>query len=185
MLNSFSIVDGSKPVFVTQTSLIFRIILFVQNVYKPLRVSFLIIFLISNYGFSQKTTNETPTPQGIKNTPTQHNLESNNIQLDNGKRWIANPETKTGIENMISIMSSFEEKDNVDGFGPLTESLKSEFSMIFKKCTMTGEAHNQLHNFLLPIKGLLETLPSNNLNQSQERYDKLNNDLKEFNKYFK
>lgn len=185
MLNSFSIVDGSKPVFATQTSLIYRLILFVQNVYKPLRVSFLIIFLISNYGFSQKTTNETPTPQGIKNTPTQHNLESNNIQLDNGKRWIANPETKTGIENMICIMSSFEEKDKVDRFGPLTESLKSEFSMIFKKCTMTGEAHNQLHNFLLPIKGLLETLPSNNLNQSQELYDKLNNDLKEFNKYFK
>ena len=94
-------------------------------------MSFLIIFLISNYGFSQKTTNQTPTPQGIKNTPTQHNLESTNIQLDNGKRWIANPETKTGIENMISIISSFEEKDNVDGFGPLTESLKSEFSMIF------------------------------------------------------
>ena len=181
MLNSFSIVDGSKPVFATQTSLIYRIILFVQNVYKPLRVS----FLISNYDFSQIRTNETPIPQGIKNTPTQHNLESTNIKLDNGKRWIVNPETKIGIENMISIMSSFEEKDNVDGFGPLTESLKSEFSMIFKKCTMKGEAHNQLHNFLLPIKGLLETLPSNNLNRSQERYDKLNNDLKEFKKYFK
>ncbi len=50
---------------------------------------------------------------------------------------------------------------------------------------MTGEAHNQLHNFLMPIKGLLETLPSNNLNQSQEHYDKLNNDLEEFKKYFK
>ena len=34
---------------------------------------------------------------------------------------------------MISVISSFEEKDNVDGFGPLTESLKSEFSMIFEK----------------------------------------------------
>ncbi len=185
MFISFSIVDGPEPVFATKTSLIYRIILFVQNVYKTLRVFFFIIFLISNYNFSQKTTNQTPILQGIKNTLPQQNLESTNIQLDNGKRWIANPETKIGIENMISIMSSFEEKDNVDAFGPLTISLKSEFSMIFKKCTMTGEAHNQLHNFLLPIKGLLETLPSNNLHLSQERYNKLNNDLKEFKKYFK
>jgi len=32
----------------------------------------------------------------------------------------------------------------------------------------------------LPIKDLLEILPSNNFNHFHERYDKMNNDLKKF-----
>ena len=32
------------------------------------------------------------------------------------------------------------------------------FKTIFNKCTMKSESHNQLHNFLIPIKGQLEKL---------------------------
>ena len=111
--------------------------------------------------------------------------KSSGVQLNNGNRWIANPETTTGIETMVSMMSSFEKKDTIDAYKELSEQLNLEFSTIFRKCTMTGEAHNQLHNFLLPIKDLLGSLDSPDLKECQGIYNKLNNDLKNYTTYFK
>lgn len=40
----------------------------------------------------------------------------------------------------------------------LTGNLEKEFSGILEKCTMKGEAHEQLHNYLLPLKSKIEEL---------------------------
>jgi hypothetical protein len=122
--------------------------------------------------------------QTEKTENTDEHQTKNGLALDDGKLWIANPETTTGVENMINMMNSFSERDNVVAYGQLTEKLESEFAMIFQKCTMIGEAHNQLHNFLIPIKDLFETLPSADLNQCQDSFDKLNSHLKEYKKFF-
>ena len=34
-------------------------------------------------------------------------------------------------------------------------ALLSEFNLIFEKCTMTGDAHEQLHEYLIPINNQL------------------------------
>lgn len=71
------------------------------------------------------------------------------VTLDNGQRWKANPETTTGIANMVGILGAY---DAASGDPKaLKASLEAEFGLIFERCTMTGEAHEQLHNYLLPI----------------------------------
>lgn len=71
------------------------------------------------------------------------------VTLDNGRRWKANPETTTGIANMAAILGAY---DAASGDPKaLKASLEQEFGLIFERCTMTGEAHEQLHNYLLPI----------------------------------
>ncbi|MBK7754657.1 MAG: hypothetical protein IPI41_19270 [Flavobacteriales bacterium] len=72
------------------------------------------------------------------------------VRLDSlGNRWIANPETTTGIANMSAILQAFDPASgNAD---TLKAALEEEFGLIFERCTMEGEAHNQLHNFLIPI----------------------------------
>ena len=117
-------------------------------------------------------------------TEEVHHSDNTVLVLDDGKLWVANPETTTGVENMVNIMNSFTDRDNVEAYGNLTDSLKTEFTMIFKKCTITGEAHNQLHNFLVPIKNTLATLSSSNLAECQESFDKLNDHLKVYHSYF-
>lgn len=78
------------------------------------------------------------------------------VQLDNGKTWEANPETTEGIQAMASIVEGF---DRATGdVAVLKEELQAEFSGIFAKCTMTGEAHEQLHNYLVPVKHMLDSL---------------------------
>lgn len=43
----------------------------------------------------------------------------------------------------------------------LSENLEKEFTTTLQNCTMSGEAHAQLHNFLLPLKGKIDTLKKN------------------------
>ncbi|PHS66775.1 MAG: hypothetical protein COB12_06115 [Flavobacterium sp.] len=82
-------------------------------------------------------------------------------------------------------MDSSNDKDNIEAYSKLLEELKFEFSLIFQKCNMTGEAHNQLHNFLVPVKNIFKSLSSSELVKCQDSYDKLNTHLKEYKKYFK
>ena len=118
-------------------------------------------------------------------TDELHLHEQSGIELNDGKRWLANSETTEGIKNMVRIMNTFNEKEDIKAYATLTKSLKSEFSMVFEKCTMKGEAHNQLHNFLIPINDLFEPLASSNLKECQDSYNKLNSHLKVYQTYFK
>jgi hypothetical protein len=118
-------------------------------------------------------------------TDELHLHEQNGIELNDGKRWLANSETTEGVANMQKIMNTFNEKEDLKAYATLTKSLKSEFSMVFEKCTMKGESHNQLHNFLIPINDLFEPLASSDLKECQESYDKLNKHLKVYQTYFK
>jgi len=78
------------------------------------------------------------------------------VTLDNGQRWKANPETTSGIANMVALI----EKQTTEPGDPeaLKSALEEEFALIFERCTMTGEAHNQLHNYLIPVNDRLREL---------------------------
>ena len=78
------------------------------------------------------------------------------VQLDNGKRWKANPETTQGIAAMSAILDEHAKVPMANSM--LKEKLEAEFQMIFQKCTMTGEAHNQLHNYLIPLHKMLSAM---------------------------
>lgn len=87
-----------------------------------------------------------------------HHGSTGAVQLDNGKPWEANIETTDGIQAMQAILDNFDPA-NEDG-SLLKEELEAEFKDIFAKCTMTGEAHEQLHNYLIPVHGMLDKLDS-------------------------
>lgn len=91
------------------------------------------------------------------------------VSLNAGQLWEANTETTQGIKNMQQLLDSYpNENGNPE---ELIAGLKAEFAMIFKKCTMTGEAHEQLHNYLIPLKTKIESL-------SEPISDENTNDLK-------
>ncbi|HOY28009.1 MAG TPA: hypothetical protein PLR96_03480 [Flavobacteriales bacterium] len=71
------------------------------------------------------------------------------VSLDNGQRWKANPETTSGIATMVAILGAYDPA--TDDPTVLKDALEAEFGLIFERCTMEGEAHNQLHNYLLPM----------------------------------
>lgn len=107
------------------------------------------------------------------------------ITLDNGNPWQANPETTQGIKNMQALLSAFTDTENAEAYGPLTSALEKEFGLIFERCTMTGEAHEQLHHFLIPIKLLLDKMGSKDLAVSKQSIQDLRLHLDSYPRYFK
>jgi len=144
------------------------------------------VVVLYSCGNKSKETKETSnTPE----TPKVEAVESHEgtgmeLSLNEGKLWKANVETTVGVKNMIDLLKNFKEKDNLASYGKLTESLKQEFAMIFEKCTMKGEAHNQLHNFLIPIKDLFKGLASEDINTCKESFNKLNTHLVVYKSFF-
>ena len=109
-----------------------------------------------------------------------HGESETNMMLDNGKKWKANPETLTGIDNMQKIV-----RNGMNGktdMSKLHEPLQQAFKTIFDKCTMTGESHNQLHNFLLPMKADLEKFKAGTI--STESLQEMQAYLLTFKNYF-
>ena len=138
------------------------------------------VIVMYSCGNKSKETKETPNVEVVES----HEGTGNELSLDGEQLWKANQETTVGVQNMIGLMKNFNEKENVDAYVKLTESLKQEFAMIFEKCTMKGEAHNQLHNFLIPIKDLFGALSSKDLNKCKESFNKLNKHLIVYKSYF-
>lgn len=115
-------------------------------------------------------------------TETQHHHDEGQaaVQLDNGKKWKADAETISGINNMAALV-----QDGIAGKiegQKLNDTLQVAFKTIFDKCTMTGEAHNQLHNFLLPRKGQLDKLKTGS--SPKETLEEMEEHLTTFKNYF-
>ena len=71
------------------------------------------------------------------------------VVLNNGQRWVANPETTEGVMKMSALLAKHDPSTGDPEI--LKAGLEEEFALIFERCTMTGEAHEQLHNYLLPL----------------------------------
>ncbi len=82
-------------------------------------------------------------------TPAAEHDDLPSVTLDNGQRWQANPETTSGIATMVGILKAYDPASGDPA--ALKTALEEEFGLIFERCTMEGEAHEQLHNYLLPI----------------------------------
>jgi uncharacterized protein YxeA len=87
-----------------------------------------------------------------------HSGDAANLQLDNGTKWKANSETTQGINSMITMIDRFNESGDNGEYSNLKADLESEYKLIFKNCTMTGAAHDQLHSYLMPLKDIIDQL---------------------------
>ena len=126
-------------------------------------------------------------PETVKQEiPAEESHESidGTVTLNQGELWQANPETTNGINKMKSRMQAFSDKDNVAAYVTLKEGLEEDFTELFQKCTMKGEAHNQLHNYLFPFIDLFDGLASSDLETCKKSFTGLNIRLEEYFDYF-
>lgn len=111
-----------------------------------------------------KKANKSTMIPGADNTASSAAPEFS-IQLDNGKKWQANVETSEGVNQMMASVKKAISKEisTIEDYRALGASLQTAFNGIFKNCTMTGEAHDQLHNFLLPMVDMVKTFEQKEL----------------------
>lgn len=95
--------------------------------------------------------------KSINLTPTKEE-KPKELGLNNGNKWQANIETTDGIKKMIEIAAADIDDGRLSHYAAMGERLNLELNNIFSSCNMKGEAHEQLHLFILPLKDLCEQL---------------------------
>ncbi|WP_372769322.1 hypothetical protein [Lutibacter sp.] len=149
------------------------------------KTSLLIAITVTTLIFiSCKENKKQQTIEPVQTEEETHESEGV-LVLNNGNLWMANAETTEGIQNMSQLVTNFTNTENMEAFPELKSKLEAEFGAIISKCTMTGEAHNQLHNYLLPMKPLFKDLASEDLATRKFGLEKLTKHLSEYSAYFK
>ena len=108
--------------------------------------------LLSLFAIVFFVTSCNTNPQQSKSV-TKSDLSYMEISLEEDKPWVANIETTDGVANMLALVQNFS-----GDYALLHSSLENEFQTLFMKCSMTGEAHNQLHNYLIPMVAFFEDI---------------------------
>ena len=143
---------------------------------KYLTIIAVIIFMTScgNQSTNQKTEEA-----------VVHESQGDVVTLENGKKWKVNFATNKGIRNMKELMQSVNSDSKLSDYRELGANLRKEFQHIFQRCDMTGEAHNQLHNYLHPMADWFKELKEGDLNQCKSTVNALNEHLEKYDSYFK
>lgn len=108
-------------------------------------------------------------------------VSDSQLQLNDGKKWIANAETHIGMKRIDSLL-----KNNSSFNGKLLgEAISIQTSYIIKNCNMKGKAHDQLHLVLVPIlEEVSELKESKDALQSKQIQNNLELRLQDYFKYF-
>ncbi len=126
-------------------------------------------------------SHQPPTKEEHSSKEKHHQVESTNLQLNGNEKWQANPETSEGVANIQEMVRQFDQ----NSYTQLKVDLDTEFKLIFKNCTMKGEAHDQLHNYLYPFLKEFKQLQSEELNQQKEALKNIEDRLALYQDYFK
>ncbi len=75
-------------------------------------------------------------------------------------KWKANAETTEGIGTMLTLVRQAAQRGEPTpaDVKATAAQLDEAFQNVFRRCTMTGEAHEALHAFLLPLAPLMKEL---------------------------
>jgi hypothetical protein len=116
-----------------------------------------LIAVLTMFTISCEHSKQTEKQQVTTETEEVHHSDDSALKLNNGAKWLANPETTEGVLAMQVHLEEFKKTGQSD-YRVLKQQLEQEFKYIFDKCTMKGASHEQLHNFLYPMKTMFEGL---------------------------
>lgn len=120
-------------------------------------ILFLLVFALGCSGNKRENHDHAHHDHGHEHHHHEAPAIEGAVTLNNGERWEANPETNEGIDNMMALVAK-EAANGPTDLEVLQTNLREEFNTILQKCTMKGESHNQLHNYLHPLKEKIDGL---------------------------
>ncbi|MFD2541865.1 hypothetical protein ACFSSB_05985 [Lacinutrix gracilariae] len=112
-------------------------------------------------------------------------LDTLQLKLNQGNKWLVNPETQGGVEKMNTIIKAFKAGNNKD-YNALGKKLAKQTSYIIKNCNMVGEPHDQLHVVLVPMLDEISTLKeAENNTEAEAVLTRLEDLIKDYFVHFK
>ena len=120
-------------------------------------------------------------------TEEQHIVSKvDGLYLNDGEAWLINEEMKPFVLNAKEILDGYNLIDSHQDYVSIALGLKEQNQLLINSCTMQGESHDVLHEWLVPHLELTKALEEA---ENKELADSLAEQLKEsfasFNIYFK
>jgi hypothetical protein len=141
-------------------------------------ISSIILIIACNNQTEKKEVKEVPIAAIIKH------IDSNEIVLNNGEKWKVDDKMLVHIRNMENDINSFENTSNTD-YKELAKNLQSNLDLLTSNCTMKGQAHDELHKWLLPYIDMVnEFSETKNKQELQEQFKKIQSSFLTFNQNF-
>lgn len=117
---------------------------------------------------------------------TENSVKPEKPKQETVKLWQANTATTAGINQMKKLINDFDFNQDNDACVALKNELVDSFNGILTGCTMEGEAHQHLHDYLVPMKGLLDEIThENSLIKNKELLRNYQKHLEKYNTIFK
>lgn len=132
----------------------------------------LLLFSCNSKSKEEKTTK-------IKTEEHQHS-DSEAIQLNDGGKWKVDDAMMLHIRNMEKDVANFD-KESDKNYSLLADKLKVNIDLLTSNCTMKGEAHDELHKWLVPYIELVDAFSKE---KSANQFTEIQHSFKTFNQYF-
>jgi hypothetical protein len=130
---------------------------------------------------NEKSNNQTEVAEQNNH---HHDDESEAIELNNGEKWKVDANMITHIRNMENDINHFANVEQKD-FKSLAEKLQANIDLLTSNCTMTGQAHDELHKWLLPYMDLVDELSvAEDKIEAEKQFQEIQSSFKTFNHYF-
>lgn len=123
-------------------------------------------------------------PEVAEHNDHHHDDESEAIELNNGEKWTVDANMLTHIRTMENDVISFAKVEQKD-YKVLSEKLQANIDLLTSNCTMTGQAHDELHKWLLPYMDLVKSLyEAEDEAEAAKQFEKIKISFSTFNQYF-
>ena len=142
-----------------------------------IKIAFLATVVLLLFSCNTKSKEEKTTE--IKTEEHQHS-ESETIQLNNGEKWKVDDNMMLHIRNMEKDIIHFDQEKSTN-YSLLANKLKTNIDILTSNCTMKGQAHDELHKWLVPY---IELVDSFSKEKSANQFTEIQNSFKTFNQYF-
>lgn len=145
---------------------------------------FLVLFLMTIF-LSCQPTEEKKEPQKAQEESNEeiHEHSSDELQLNEGKKWKVDDSMMVHLRNMSSSLLTFRLNEHTSH--KLADSLQINIELLTSNCTMKGAAHDELHKWLIPfIDKVNDFAKVKTENEAAELYKELVKSFDTFNQFF-
>lgn len=123
----------------------------------------------------------TSTEVSGQNSPDQN---PERIELNAGSKWQVDSNMLIHIRSMESDVADFHKSGKKD-YAILSGKLLADINLLTSNCTMKGQAHDELHKWLLPYIDLVGAFSKAGTNEeAQKRFHEIQRSFETFNRYF-
>lgn len=149
---------------------------------KIVILPFLVVaFIGCNYGVKDEQEKEESVT--VQQENHQHD-EIEAIVLDNGKKWKVVDSMAVYIRTMEKAVADFETADNND-YKALAQTVDVNIHELTASCTMKGQAHDELHKWLVPFIELSEKFDeATEISEQEKIYQEFKASFNTYNTYF-